>query len=58
MEISRGKTDVLKQETGSLVKISYSNIEVAATLIITHVEIRSGWHMNFAEKTSDLVGLL
>ena len=48
MEIFCGKTEILKQEAGPLVKISYPNIEGAVVLIIPHVldnrsEVRHLW---------------
>ena len=37
VEIFRGKTDILEQEVGSFVKISYPNIDVVVLVIITFV---------------------
>ena len=44
MEIFRGETEILEQEAGSLVKISYQIIEVVVRLTISHVlDNRNGW---------------
>ena len=47
MELFGGKIEILKQETGELVKISSPNIEVAVTLIITHIVGNRKWGSTF-----------
>ena len=51
METFRGKIEILKQETGSHIKLSYLNIEVAVTLIITQIRGNQNGqlHFNFIE---------